>query len=611
MADTSASVPSKYDVWINGHGYTFLRTLDGSYLSANRHRAEYTSTPTFLERTNVSGAYGDNQQDFFLTQSQNDWSLGEAQRFFRSSDPDRVRRFWTGTNVDPVSIPGQVSMVSTAPALTFAAAVRAVAETNAGVYATSSTNLYLTDSTGAITDKSTHGLGATPSQWGLATDGINVFLSTTQASTVGVRKYNGSGYSTFSATPCDSLAFLNNTLFGYAEDTGRFIQYDTAGTATTLFTWKDAAGNALTGSTYATRLRALGGKVLLLRKVGSRRNGELWQYDSSGTSDVAEFPANFVAQDLETVQGIAFVSGYLSRNADKQPAIYYFVNGSTGLLWKSNVSGYTNATWPAMAAYGDGLVFTDDSTGKFMQYHLGVGGVRSFGSYTVTNATPMMAANKDILVHTRNATGGYYFPSTTTATTATVQTSLFDFDNSLLKQFRGVKVDWSAASDGNGGSVDVAYQVDSVDGAFTTLQTSAVSGTEYTFTAISGHTISIKVTLNKGTSTNGPVLKRIYVRAAPQLQAYKVRTYNLDLTSTTEHPTELQDGSFQTLSGNEQSVNLQTAINATSPISITDRFGTFTGICEPASCSVYELHSEGSSPTKTGQFIAQVTAREV
>jgi len=503
-------------------------------------------------------------------------------------------------------------MVSTSPALTFAAAVRAVVETNSGVYAASSTNLYLVDSTGTITDESTHGLGANPSQWGMATDGTNVFLSTTGAGTVGVRKYTGSAYTTFSATACDSLVFLNNTLFGYSESTGQFIEYSTTGVATTLYTWKDGAGNALTGSTYATRLRALGGKVLLLRRVGSRRNGELWQYDSSGTAEVAEFPANFVAQDLETSQGISLVSGYLSRNADKQPAIYYFVNGSTGLLWKSNVSGYANATWPAMAAYGDGFVFADDSTGKLMQYHLGIGGVRSFGSYTVTNATPMMAANKDILVHTRNATAGYYFPSTTTNTTATLQTSLIDFDNSLLKQFRGIKVDWSAATDGDGGSVDIAYQVDSVDGAFTTLKTGATSGTEYTLTSISGHTISIKITLNKGTSTNGPVLKRIYTRAAPQLQGYKMRQYNLDLSSDVDHPTKLQDGfSFQPLSGYEQALNLQTAISSSVPISVTDRFGTFTAVCEPAQCSIVELHSEGSGPGKSGQYEAVIQVREV
>jgi len=62
--------------------------------------------------------------------------------------------------------------------------------------------------------------------------------------------------------------------------------------------------------------------------------------------------------------------------------------------------------------------------------------------------------------------------------------------------------------------------VGDVDGSYTTLQTGAVSGTEYTLT---GRNISVKITLNKGTSTNGPVLKRHYIRAAPVVWLRDVR----------------------------------------------------------------------------------------
>ncbi len=156
-----------------------------------------------------------------------------------------------------------------------------------------------------------------------------------------------------------------------------------------------------------------------------------------------------------------------------------------------------------------------------MLYNLGVGGIHCVGSYTVTNATPMMAASKDVVVHTRNATTAWYYPTTSTASSASVSTSLMDFGNSLSKLFRGIKVDWTAATDGNGGSIDIAYQVDSVDGSYTSLVNSAVSGTENTLSGVSGHSISAKITLNKGTSTSGPILKRIYVRAAPALQTFR------------------------------------------------------------------------------------------
>lgn len=46
-----------------------------------REPATYGHSPTFVERSNVSGDYGDNQQAFWLVASQRDWSLGEQQPF--------------------------------------------------------------------------------------------------------------------------------------------------------------------------------------------------------------------------------------------------------------------------------------------------------------------------------------------------------------------------------------------------------------------------------------------------------------------------------------------------------------------------------------------------
>lgn len=582
----------------------------------------YSFSPTFIERQNVSDVYGDDSQAFFLTASQNDWELGEGQRWFRSKDPDRVRRYWLGTNIDPISIPGQVAMRTTVGSLTFAAAALGCAEATGGIYTTTATNLYLVDSTGAITDKGAHGLGATPSQWGVTSDSSNVFVTTTAAGSLGVRRWSGSAWTTFSATACDSLAFLNNTLYGYRNDIGALIRYSTAGVAAIIYTWQDAVGAALTGAGYQTRLRPYGGKLLILRALGVRRPGELWTYDGTNTSEVADFPANFVASDLEVVNGIAFVAGYLNRGTDKLPAIYYYVNNNNGLLWKAGTSGYANATWPAMAGWAEGLAFTDDTTGSLLQYNIATGGVHTIGTYTVTNATAMMAANQNILLHTRNAAAGYYYPTSTLATTATLITSLFDFDNSLTKQFRGVKIDFDVPA-GSTATFDIAYQVDSVDGAWTTLQTGATSGTEYTLTGVSGRAIAVRVTFNKGNATTSPRLKRVYIRASPQLQTYKRAEYVLDLTGVGgagggSSVRICRDGTPHPKNGAEQANDLVTAITATAPFSITDRVnGTFTGILEPAGCEIFEVHpalgeiGRGAGNVRSGVFVARITVREV
>ena len=53
---------------------------------------KYAYSPTFVERANVQGDYGDNQQDFFMTFSQKDWSLGEQQRYFRRATTGSTSR---------------------------------------------------------------------------------------------------------------------------------------------------------------------------------------------------------------------------------------------------------------------------------------------------------------------------------------------------------------------------------------------------------------------------------------------------------------------------------------------------------------------------------------
>src|SRR5437588_1872167 len=105
MAFTAADVGPKIDLLLDGNGFLFDETIDPTSLYSSRQRAQYGLSPVFVQRQNVSGDYGDNQQDFFVTFTQRDWSEGEPQRFFRQSDDDSKRRYWRGTNID-INAPG-------------------------------------------------------------------------------------------------------------------------------------------------------------------------------------------------------------------------------------------------------------------------------------------------------------------------------------------------------------------------------------------------------------------------------------------------------------------------------------------------------------------------
>ena len=50
---------------------------------------------------------------------------------------------------------------------------------------------------------------------------------------------------------------------------------------------------------------------------------------------VADFPLLFTAKDMCIANGVAFIGGYITIGTNKLPAIYYYVNSSTGLLWKA------------------------------------------------------------------------------------------------------------------------------------------------------------------------------------------------------------------------------------------------------------------------------------
>ena len=195
---SASEVSGRFDCVINGQGYVFDRTRE-STLYGSRARAEYSYTPTFLERTNVTGAYGDDQQSFFMTVAQNDWSNGEGLKFYRANDLNLKSRYWQSVAVE-TTVPGQVTLQPKVISISAASNVRAscpqgfAISSNGHAFATS-TNLYTVDSSGTITDQGAHGAGS-PNYWGLCTDGVNIYI----AGATKIRKWTGSAFSDFSAT---------------------------------------------------------------------------------------------------------------------------------------------------------------------------------------------------------------------------------------------------------------------------------------------------------------------------------------------------------------------------------------------------------------------------
>ncbi len=602
-----------------------LQSLESS-VPWRTHRAVYSSSQTFIERQNVGAAYGDNTQDFFLVISQNDWSLGENQRYFRVTDADRQRRYWLGTNLDPISTPGQVSLRNQTNSLTFSEIGYTAAGRIGSVYVAGSTALSTVQVTGATSQVASHGLGVVPSKFGIAVDadGTSVYLSSSAAGTTGIRKYPGSGssFTSFSSTGVDSLLVLNNALYGIQESTAQLLSFDTVGAPTTIYTWRTADGAAAVRSkSQFSRIRALGGSIEILRPLGDHVRSEIWEYNGTTTRMIVDLPSDFSARDMECGNGIIYISGYYLTGTHAKPAILYYVNNTLGELWRATSTVTANTVWPAMAAFGPGLLFTDDTTGSLMQYSVALGGVHTIGSYTASNGivdiTPILAASNLIAVHTRESTTGYIYPGPSFNSSGTLLSSLFDFDNSLPKMFASIKVDWAAVDTGSS-SVDLAYTTDLV--SYTSLANSIASGTEYnlSFTppggaeqSVIGQALGYKLTLHSGTTT--PAIQRVYIRAAPFLQTFKKREYVLDLSGIEmgEDHIRLADGTSHPLTGSEQAANLQTAIGSASPIAITDNFGTYTALLEPGDSEIMRSREGWENKNNPGAYIARIVARQV
>lgn len=101
-----------HDIVIGGVGFTLYRanTDDNPSKVYTSEAVDYTYTPTFIPRNNSGQSYSDDQQDFFMNQTQRDWSAGEGSKYFRQGQSDRG--YWAGEGVQPTLVPGQVRQIA-------------------------------------------------------------------------------------------------------------------------------------------------------------------------------------------------------------------------------------------------------------------------------------------------------------------------------------------------------------------------------------------------------------------------------------------------------------------------------------------------------------------
>lgn len=583
----------------------------------------------------MSGSFGDNQQSFWLTATQTDWSLGEQQRYFRQADPASSRRYWAGNNINVGWTPGQVTMeyAQTQVSLGFSA-ITCLPGQSAQTAWFGAYQCMVSDEIHPGATR-VHGASLTSSN-AVCQDGQLAYIG----DATHIRSWDyGSTFATFSsATGSACLAYVSNTLFSGFQNTLSWL--DTSGNSNLVYSWKSADGtSSSTRSPQPQLMTAYGGQVMVV-VVGQPTGGsaELWLADTTGAQRVGALPSNFVPQDICLADEIVFFSGVLKTvvgvNANfGTPAVFYYANGNIGKLWQSKGNGA--GPMVSCAPCRGGVVFNDPTqdwtqivqdptvpggqNASIVYYDISQGGVSTIGTYPdsqVGNTVVLAGGDKNLALSNQTSTGHSWFSVyASTGAKSSLQTSLFDFDSALTKLLRGVTVDWTPAATADSASnmsVDLDYQLDTLDGAWTSLAASVTSGQEYTFpTNTTARAVAVRATLNLGSSIWGPMLKRIYVRAAPEQQTFRLREYILDLSGIGfKDPVQLNDGTEHPLSGHEQATNLMAAIIAKQAVTISDRFGTFTGILEPTS-EVYEVREGNDSVNFSGGFVAKVDVREI
>jgi hypothetical protein len=595
---TGADVPSIYDVVINAQGYL---VADTEQIQAQMGSAPLFSPPNYLR----SESDVDPQNEWFMALVCDDWTGGEGQRKYDPKVQGSSSMFWRNTNTD-VQRRNRVTLAQASGSSTVAAGLIALCKRgdlgNGSQFCyVNTTNLYTIDLAGTITDRGAHGAG-TPSGWtSLCSDSTYDYI----AGNGGIRKWNGSAFSTFAAVAVTSICYWNDYIYATRGSNGDLLRFDRAtGEVTLIKKWLMGDGNAInTGfSSFAPTPEGIYISVPY-QETGS----QVWFYDGNPqleTKMVADLPDNFYANNLVSCNGTIYAIGAFHRTGNLttyyRSAILACKNGSYRTAWLDDDWIGQGGGFAGGTSWENGIVFVNLARG-LMFFDPETENVRTFASYSTNGAQPLIATNLDgILYGETSLTTVTRWPTNAYAATGTLDTSLYDFGSPLAKRFHSVEVEFDAAT-GGGGSVSVSYQLETTEGSWTSLGV-VTTGTPVAISQV-GRSIAIRLTIAKGT-TGTPAVRKVTLRALPYQALQRSETYVLNLSGRDgTRPLVLRNGATHTKDGLDMATDLRTAAASNAPISITDEFGTFNGYIDASALEFRRIRSQ--------EYVAVVKIREV
>lgn len=462
LATTPQSV-DRYDVVIGGTGFMLYRGEDDSPPDRvyKTEPVDSTYTPTFIDRTNVSGDLGDNVQDFFMTFVQRDWSSGIGQKYFRQQ-PDREASFYEGKNIQPTLVPGAVicGLTETTQALTggaakamnmvFVKAVKAGSNSKQDILIKAecdsvSASLFFSLDGGATWNSYPITAWNNPKDLAdvVAGDDNNVYWL--EASTDGaslIRTHTallGSSPGTITITSWTTLTpggrcieYFNGSVYVGCSD-GTLRTFTSSGAAGT--TIKDFGGGTIVDILVG------GGKIWILY-LSTRGRYKLYTYDGQSVSEVAQLPTGwklgFAAEGQQTIinnsvtpsyslnsstinclaysDGVLYVSGMTPArdpgmsNAEQYPyrtSLWFYASGNSGLVFESETCSehFSRGGGSACCVVRGGkIVFADLLSSRLLIYDPSTGGVAPIASVSQVGSVAMTAVLNATISNTTGST---------------------------------------------------------------------------------------------------------------------------------------------------------------------------------------------------------------
>jgi hypothetical protein len=459
LADTAQALEN-YDVLIGGVGFMVYRDHDDNKPTEvyDTEPIDYTYSPVFIERTNVSGDLGDNTQDFYMQFTQRDWSGGIGQKYFRQSDPQQSQ-YWDGKGVVGSSVPGQVSLgwfassqnvqgsYGTPNVFNYVLYHRDVSYAGGGLPSGklvkfegngSTTIRYDWSSDGGVTwNSQAISSGYTPADMTDAVVGddgkIYILEGNTAGTTSIIHRISGPNTGatlafdnttkiTSGGTPaCNCITYWNGNIY-VGDSAGRILQvaFGTSGAQTII---KDLGG----GRILQLLSTPAGIYAYYVHNDGSYR---CYLYNGQNTSEVVRLPrgwrshwtserqvtnfntfSNFCSSihAMAHQDGVLYVTGMIPARDYKQSghgqcpmrsALWFYTAGNSGMVWTSeNMTRHhleTSAGGGCAALQSGGIAFLDMTDLRVMHYDPATGSVSTVSNVPDNRVTTTAAASNKV-----------------------------------------------------------------------------------------------------------------------------------------------------------------------------------------------------------------------